>query len=261
MKKFILIVSAVMFTIVSVSAKQKSSNSFDWKSMYRSEVSVGFAIAGSNPRTVIGVPGGGDEYGPGVGSLEMYTRAADNSDRVHSNFSRPFIETIHGLQLNDYLFAGLGAGLQWYCGKLHDFQGYADTAAQIKGKSKAAQRWNSLMMPIFVDVRGMYPIDDELIPFVNVGLGATASFGASVNYTHSEYDVYSKLRHRGGLYFDFGAGIRWKQLSFSLGLQHQTIKLISTTGTEANDYYLAVENKTMLQVKTNAFYLKAGWNF
>ena len=225
--------------------------------MYRSEVNIGFAVTGKRSNVLVATPGMGDEWAPDAGSVYSTVR-----DHAYSIFSRPYIETIHGLQLFKYLFVGAGIGFQYYCGKLHDFQMYADFAASVKGKKKASERWNALMMPIFVDIKGMYPIKEDLIPFVNLGLGGTASFCSAINFKYNQGDGYkASAKMRGGLYCDFGAGVRWKSWNFSIGLQHQTVNVVQSEQVPATEFMPKTELKTTYKVKTNAFYLKAGYCF
>lgn len=273
MKRILLIVCAALLAVANVSAqqqtttesnkKQKQSKSFDWKSMYRAEVSVGMAITGAHPKGGVKVPGGsggGGYDGPEAGSVSPVAHAAGGTyySRLNANFTRPFVETVHGLQINKYLFAGVGAGLQFYCGKLHDFYSYSTMAAEIKGKKKAAERWNALAMPLFVAVRGMYPINEDLVPFVNLGIGGTVVFNSAINFKYSEQGSYVKQALRGGFYCDFGGGIRWKRLSGSIGLQHQIVKSVTDSGVTGE---LASADKVKVNIRTNAFYLKVGWNF
>ena len=239
-------------------AKSKDSKSETLAAMYRSEVNIGFAVTGPNSKGFIVTPGTGDEWGPDAGSV--YANDFVNG-YVNSIFSRPYIETIHGLQLFKYLFVGAGIGFQYYCGKLHDFQSYADIAAVVKNKKKASERWNALMMPIFVDIKGMYPIKEDLIPFINLGLGGTASFCSAINFKYEDLGYGAKVRMRGGLYCDFGAGVRWKMWNFSIGLQHQAVNVVQKEMSPATEYMPATDLKTTLKVKTNAFYVKAGWCF
>ena len=262
MRKILLLLVAVVCTVSVVSAQKSAqkSFSFDLKSMYRSEVNIGFAATGSHFKSFYTVPGGTDGGGgdTGWGSVIYSTRAKGSyAGDVNTVFSRAFVETIHGLQLNKYLFAGVGVGLQYYCGKLHDFQSYADVVATLKGKSKSATRWNALALPIFVDVRGMYPLKNEMVPFLNLGIGGTPVFNSAINYSQDKYTgaLSDKVRLRGGLYCDFGAGLRWKDYSLSIGLQHQTLKVasINTYGKE--------KFETQLKMKTNAFYVKLGYSF
>ena len=265
MRKILLILCAVVGSMLCASAQQTTAKSKDSKSetlaaMYRSEVNIGFAVTGAYTKAEISIPGVGGDYGTDVGSLYANGRAS-SGDRVHSVFSRPFVETIHGLQLFKYLFVGAGVGFQYYCGKLHDFQSYADIAATIKNKSKSAKRWNALMMPIFVDVKGFYPIKEDLIPFINLGLGGTASFCSAINFKFEEVGYASNVKMRGGFYCDFGGGVRLKQFNFSIGLQHQTVKVVSKESTPATEFVPSSDVQTTLRIKTNAFYLKAGYCF
>ena len=263
MRKILLLLVAVVCTVSVVSAQKSAqkSFSFDLKSMYRSEVNIGFAATGNQFKSFYTVPGGTDGGGgdTGWGSVIYSTRAKGSyAGDVNTVFSRAFVETIHGLQLNKYLFAGVGVGLQYYCGKLHDFYSYSAMAAEVKGKEKASERWNALAMPLFVAVRGMYPINEDLVPFVNLGIGGTVVFNSAINFKFSEQGSYVKQALRGGFYCDFGGGIRWKRLSGSIGLQHQIVKSVTDSGVTGE---LASADKVKVNIRTNAFYLKVGWNF
>ena len=260
MKKLLLILVAAC-TILSVSAQTTKTKtlSVNFDLVYKSEVSVGFAATGSHFKYVDIGPGYGGGGDTGIGYMPYDgTRAANGySGVVHTVFSRAFVETIHGFQVGKYLFAGFGVGLQYYCGKLYDFQPHADAAAMLKGKSKSPNRWNALSLPIFVNARGMYPVKRDLIPFVNLGIGGTPVFTSAINYSPDRYTggQSGKVSLRGGLYCDFGAGVRWKDYSLSIGLQHQGLKAV--TSYEVGNTTESFKTK----MKTNAFYVKASYHF
>lgn len=264
MKKLLLIVCAVICSVSLVSAAQGKVSgffkSYDWTPKYKSEVNAGFAMTGSTPKFNTELRYA--EKGSGVS--ESSTEVGSSVEKT--NFSRLFVETIHGFQFDKYLFVGAGAGLQYYTGKLHNFSSYAEAAATINENEKVAKRWNGVTMPIFANVRFMYPVKEDLVPFINLGLGGTACFGSSINAKYSEqhgepgsqYDVELKMRLRGGFYCDFGGGVRWKQWNFSIGVQSQGLKVVVKSTNKAS--YEASET-FKAKTTSNSFYLKAGWCF
>lgn len=250
MKKSLLIVCAVVCSAFFVSAQQ-SLKSIDWTPKYKGEVNVGYAISGKNFNWNY-------EYSDSEGESK-----SEDLGKMQTVFSRPLIETVHGVEIGPYFFVGAGLGLQYYCGKLMDFQAYADAAAVVNEKDKSPERWNAVMLPIFANIKFMYPVNDNFAPFLNLGLGGTVGCYSSVNYEYTEKyagnEVELSTRARGGFYCDFGAGFRYKMLSVSLGLQHQGFALATKgSATEYGETYTVNEK---LSTKINSFYLKVGVNF
>ena len=263
MKKLLLIVCAIVCSIFFTSAQQSSEQvskvkqslkSIDWTPKYKGEVNIGYTIAGKKFKFDYSTENSDGEYEDGV--LGKYT----------TSFSRPLFETVHGVEIGPYLFVGAGFGLQYYCGKLKDFQFLADNVAEVN-KTKPAKRWNAIMLPIFADVKFMYPINDKLIPFVNLGLGGTVGCFSSANYGDEgiielggkNYSYSMSQNARGGFYCDFGAGVRYKSLNFSLGLQHQVVKLVSKS--EITSIGEFSSSKEVAKTAINSFYVKIGINF
>lgn len=263
MKKALLIVCAVVGSMLLASAQQSSEQvskvkqslkSIDWTPKYKGEVNVGYTIAGKKFKFDYNAEYSDGEYEEGF--LGKYT----------TGFSRPLFETIHGVEIGPYFFVGAGLGLQYYCGKLKDFQFLADDAAEIN-KTEPAKRWNAIMLPIFADIKFMYPINDKLTPFINLGLGGTIGCFSSANYVDEDiielggtnYSYSMSQKARGGFYCDFGAGIRYKSLNFSLGLQHQVVKLVSKSEITSIDE--SFSSKEVVKTSVNSFYVKIGVNF
>ena len=257
MKKALLIVCAIVCLIAPVSAQQQSSEqvsknklslkSIDWTPKYKGEVNVGYAISGKYFDF-------DSYYSDSDGDYD-----GDYMGKWQTVFSRPLIETIHGVEIGPYLFVGAGLGLQYYCGKLHQLQDYAELAAELKGNDKVAERWNAVMLPVFADIKFMYPLKNDFTPFLNLGLGGTIGCYSSVNGKYSEDGFEEKIRARGGFYCDFGAGFRYKLLNLSVGLQHQDFKVEY----EASERYdgESWSEKGGLSTKINSFYVKVGVNF
>ncbi len=263
MKKLLLIVCAVCCSVFAVSAQQttdqasktkQSLKSIDWTPKYKGEINVGYAIAGEKFKFEEIWEDSDGEYGDGT--LGKYRTV----------FSRPLLETTHGVQIGPYFFVGAGLGLQYYCGKLKELQEFANDAAEIN-ETTPSKRWNAVMLPIFANIKFMYPVNDKFAPFLNLSLGGTVGCYSSVNWTYEESDSYygekynmeAKQRAQGGLYCDFGAGLRYKLLDFSLGFQHQVLKLVGKM--EEIGGGECYTSKSVITTPVNAFYVKVGVNF
>ncbi len=228
------------------SQKSTSSKSVNWAPRYKGEFNVGYAVAGKRFDF---------EY--------SYTDSEGESEyeydgKYQTVFSRPLFETVHGVEIGPYIFVGAGVGVQYYCGKLKDFQDYANIATELN-KKKSTQRWNAVMLPIFADIKLMYPFKSGLTPFINLGLGGTIGCYSSLNVDIYEDGVGLTLKARGDFYCDFGAGLRYKAFQFSIGLQHQGFAIsLKETEDYAGEYF---SGEMKLSTKINAFYVKVGVNF
>lgn len=221
----------------------------DWSIRYKGEVNLGYAITGKNTEWEYEMNG---EYN-GESSSE-----SGDAGKLQTVFSRPLFETIHGVEIGPYFFVGAGIGLQYYCGKLLDCQMDDEQAASV-GISKPAKRWNAVMLPIFADIKFMYPLNNDFTPYIDLGLGGTVACTSALNYSYSEYDGEASQKLRGGFYCNFGVGFHYKKLNVSLGLQHQGLKLAGHYKYE--EYYGPATEDITLSTKVNAFYIKVGVNF
>ena len=236
-----------------VAKAPKVKRGIDWSPHYKGEINVGYAIAGSK------FDWEADYELSSEGESES---GSESVGKLKTVFSRPLFETIHGAQIGPYFFVGAGIGLQYYCGKLKDVRGgfgvtYTD-----------AERWNAVMLPIFADVKFMYPVSENFAPYLNLGLGGTVGCYSSLNHSDSgvefedygdgyiEYGWEESVKARGGLYCDLGVGFRYKALNFGLGFQHQLFKMVANLS-----YDMGYEEKVSYKTKINSFYLKLGLNF
>jgi hypothetical protein len=265
MKKALLIVCAVLCSVMVVSAQQttlqvtteKSRKTTDWTPKYKGEINLGYSIAGEKFKFEQSYESSDGEYSDGT------------LGKFNTDFSRPLFETVHGVEFGPYFFVGAGVGLQYYCGKLKEFQSLADAAAEIN-ETKPSKRWNAVMLPIFADIKLMYPVNNNFTPFLNLALGGTVGCYSSIDYTseesgysdeypYEEYDYEANRRARGGFYCDFGAGFRYKALNFSLGLQHQVLKLVNEYEDMGSGE--SFSEKQTIKTAVNSFYVKVGINF
>lgn len=212
----------------------------DWKVRYQGELNLGYAIGGKLKLDLNG-----------------------QSETVKTDFSRPLLETIHGVRVGNYLFGGLGLGVQYAHGDLSE-------------EVVHSEDWDTAMMPIFFNLKGYYPIKKHFAPYISLSLGATAVLASDMNKSKSNsgsrpghqglgIDKYnwsnsSETKLKGGFYCDFGVGFTARKFNFNLGLMHQGLKLMqkkeqynNRTGVDSNS------SKTKMSV--TSFYAKLGVKF
>lgn len=105
---------------------------------------------------------------------------------------RVVFETIHGSRINDYAFVGLGFGFNAYKDMLI-YDGYSFDSG-----------WG-MTVPIFLDLKGFYPVSDDFSPYIDLGLGASVGV--------MEIDG-------AGFFTNVGFGINYKK--FNLGMNFQS---------------------------------------
>jgi len=79
---------------------------------------------------------------------------ADNSHEANKSNVSIEILTVHGYQFNPYLFAGIGAGIELYCGD----------------KTTAGSTEHAEYIPLFADVRG-YLLKGRISPYADAKIG------------------------------------------------------------------------------------------
>ena len=217
MKKLVLLASALMFAAASFAQSTSAQSSFfgnlkESKIGYQGEVSLGFA----------------------TGNSLTYKDSDGDSGTEKTDFSRPFIETVHGLRITQYGFVGLGLGLQYAYGNL--------------ANEFVDNKWDTLLMPIFVNFKGYYPIADEWSPYITLSLGGTPVLSSAWNHV----DDSDEYKLNGGFYCKFGVGVNYKRYMFDFGLMHQTFKYNEFDGGHLD--YWSTE-------KFNSFYFNIGIKF
>ncbi len=172
----------------------------------------------------------------------------DAGEKIETNLSRPLLETIHGVRVGDYLFAGVGLGVQY---------AYGDwvTGADAENFSDYMPSWNTAMMPIFLNLKGYYPVTKNFAPYISLSLGATAILASDLSITESYYDESVETKLKGGFYCDFGVGFTARKFNFGFGMMHQGLKI---TGDYADNY-----DSEHLESKwsNTSFYVKIGLKF
>lgn len=122
---------------------------------------------------------------------------------VDGDYSRPFIESIHGVNISGYAFAGVGLGLQYV---------YNEDRKDVR-------------IPLFVNLKGMYPVTENFSPYITLSLGYNFLTGIG---------AYKRfLDGVGGFYNDLGVGIKYKAFNLSLGMQVQNFNVDSESFKDA----------------------------
>lgn len=117
-------------------------------------------------------------------------------------FGRIFAETVQGLRINKYAYTGIGIGFQYSYG--------LDVA----------------FLPIFVDLKGYYPLNQKIAPYIAVDLGY------ALGLTREDSDM-------SGFYTTIGAGCNYLKWNFGLGYQYQSF----IWGEAMNSFYVKVGMK------------------
>lgn len=136
-----------------------------------------------------------------------------------SSLHRPFIETIHGVTVTKYAFVGAGVGLQGYFGAVD--------------KDDRDTKWDTLAMPLFVNIKGMYPLE-KITPYLSASFGGSVIPYCGHNESMSMAGVNVESKLIGGFYCDCGVGVKLKNDKFNIGIgmQHQQmgIKVVVSEG-------------------------------
>ncbi len=101
--------------------------------------------------------------------------------------------SIHGARVGDYLFAGLGFGADWY---FFDEGSSGDDS--------------EVVVPVFVNLKGYYPVNDSFSPFLSLDLG----YG---------FGVTQSISGEGGFVFSPAIGFQYKKFQLQIGYERQSI--------------------------------------
>lgn len=209
MKKIAIIAIAALFCAATADAQIITGSTYSSSTEYTSTVkTTGYQ--------------GELNFGYGVGG----TAKDSDGDKDDAYYSRAFIETVHGVRINEYAFVGLGAGFQYAYDK-KNIVGFDEDGVGV--------------VPIFLDLKGYYPVTDNFAPYVAVDLG----YGLPVVGSEGSYGT--KLK--GGFYASYGIGLNWRKLNFGLGWQHQSFKYNYEDGDSSDSFGV------------NSFYVKVGFKF
>lgn len=161
---------------------------------YQGEVNLGY---GYSPN-----------YLPENGDAEYYNA------EYYNTLSRGTFETVNGVRINPYLFAGIGIGIACF---------YEEA--------------DEVLMPVSASLRGYYPVTKRFEPYVALDLGYSCKL-----YDLNDYD--------GGFYMAYGIGFNYGKLNFGIGLQRLIYTdEVSVWRGEYYDYYYKSYPKHTLQIK------------
>ncbi len=171
-------------------------------------------------------------YAEGMGSLFFV------NDRNDHKFYFGAVGSA-GIRLNNYLYVGAGLGTHFSTGNIKT------TFSADSTYYYDAPTW---YLPIFADVRGFYPITDD------VSLFGQASAGVEFNQFSSKRD-YFDLKKCGKLYLNLAAGVEINRITASIGvMMHQGMHRIE-------QYYEHLHHVDYSKEIVPAFYLKVGYKF
>lgn len=209
--------SAQKMTVTNISKEKTYKTSpHDIDVWYQGELNIGYAVSGKIQLT--------DEDG--------------DMEKFKSDYSRPLIETIHGVRITKYGFVGVGAAVQYAFGKLD-----AD--------EEDSEKWNTMMIPLFLNLKGYYPVTDDFAPYISLSFGSSICAMSGLDESKSGMGYSYDYKLKGGFYGEYGIGFNYKRLNFGLGLQHQTMKLVYTKGSYSDEE----------KWSSNSFYVKVGLTF
>lgn len=160
-------------------------------------------------------------------------RLRDDKGLIKTNFSRPYIDAVVGARFTDYVFAGVGVGVQY---------AYGDCRLIQLATQNAPEKWGAVMMPIYFNVKGYVPTKTIVYPYISVGIGGNVVL--SSNFSREGYGHL-----RGGMFCKFGAGLTVSKFNLGLGMVSQSLKWINA------------DNVTNFKAGNNAFYIEAGVKF
>lgn len=106
-----------------------------------------------------------------------------------------FSETIHGSRISKYAFVGLGFG----------FNAYKDILSFDEYDGDLETVWG-MTVPVFLDMKGYYPVTDDFAPYIDLGLGC------SIGVLEIEGS---------GFLANVGFGINYKKLNIGMNFQSE----------------------------------------
>ncbi len=126
---------------------------------------------------------------------------------TESALHRPFIKTVHGVNIAKFAFIGAGLGVQGYFGAV-------DTAVPDV-------KWETVTMPLFVNVKGQLPLK-SVTPYISVSFGGTIIPYCGQNISTEILGVKAESKLTGGFYCDCGVGVKLiDKINIGVGMQHQ----------------------------------------
>ena len=131
------------------------------------------------------------EYNIGYGLSGRATFEGTNFGDMKMN--RFIVETVQGVRITPYAFVGGGLSLQY---------AYRDWV-----------EWDNkmIMLPIFANVKGLYPVSESFEPYISLRLGYNVGLGSGDSFANGLYASFALGFHAGN-HFNFNFG--WEQVRY-----------------------------------------------
>lgn len=117
-----------------------------------------------------------------------------------NGLDRVVFETIHGSRISKYAFVGLGFG----------FNAYKDILTGVnfdrRGNITSTETSWGMTVPVFLDMKGYYPVTKDFAPYIDLGLGC------SIGVLEIEGS---------GFLANVGFGINYKKLNIGMNFQSE----------------------------------------
>lgn len=124
-------------------------------------------------------------------------------------FPRIVFETVHGVRINPYLFAGVGLGINYFYKDLYIYNYWGSILEGYRG---------GIVLPVFANVKGYLPISRKVALNLSWDLGAAIGIGG---YFNEGTEFYTSIgpgvtfgRQSGGVRGDFS--IRFQHMGEGL---------------------------------------------
>ena len=119
-------------------------------------------------------------------------------------FPRIVFETVHGVRINPYLFAGVGLGINYFYKDLYIYNYWGSILEGYRG---------GIVLPVFANVKGYLPISRKVALNLSWDLGAAIGIGG---YFNEGTEFYTSI----GPGVTFGRQSGGVQGDFSIRFQH-----------------------------------------
>ena len=113
---------------------------------------------------------------------------------------RVIFETIHGVRINKYAFVGIGIGFNSYKDIL------TDISFDRRGNIKSIETGWGITLPVFLDIKGYYPVTKDFAPYIDLGLGCSTGV----------MEIEGS-----GFLANIGFGMNYKKLNFGMAFQSE----------------------------------------
>ncbi len=191
----------------------------------------------------------------------VYRNKDEGTKWSNSLINKVSINTIHGLRFTKWLFMGIGLGVDYSTLYLTPNLTNLDGKDQYPIPNHLDKPCNLWQMPFFGNIRLIWPVSDDISLYFNANVGGTAHLGkidfGEANPDESGHIYYENARFTCKYYGEYGIGLTYKLLNFSLGFLQEPIKY-DYEFTYGSNY----EHKTYAySLNINSVFFKVGIRF